>query len=49
MPAKPVGGRKMASGRGKWGAQELAVVGAGLEVRGVHHTLLVYFCICLKR
>lgn len=41
MPAKPVGGRKMASGGEKWGAQELAVVGAGLEVRGVHHTLLV--------
>lgn len=45
---EPVGGRKMASGGGKWGAQELAVVGAGLEVHGVHDTLLVYFCICLK-
>lgn len=48
VPGKPVGGRKMASGGGKPGAQGLAVVGAGVEVRGVHYTLLVYFGICLK-
>lgn len=48
VPGKPVGGRKMASGGGKPGAQGLAVVGAGFEVRGVHYTLLVYFGVCLK-
>lgn len=49
VPGKSVGGGKVASGGGKWGAQELAVVGAGLGVHGVHYTLLVYLCICLKR